>query len=95
MLGKGKDLLCLEVLKRLVLVVKKIPASFRRPRRTRLDELLGREKTFVSIKASPSVLSFNTSLILTFPLPAEMPSDIDPPTFVGFSVKSIISLLLL
>ncbi len=45
------------------------------------------------MRTCPSVPSFNTNLILTFPLLGEMPSEVDLPTFVEFSVKSIISFL--
>ena len=61
----------------------------------KLDRLLGRWKTFVSVKTSFLVLSFDASLILTFPLPGKISSELDSLTFVEFSVKSMISLLLL
>lgn len=45
------------------------------------------------MRTSSFIPSFNASLILIFHLPGEIPSEVDPPIFVGFSVKSIISLL--
>lgn len=40
----------------------------------------------------PSLPSSFDSLILTVPRPGDMPSDVEPPTLVGFSVKPVISL---
>ena len=49
----------------------------------------------VRVNTSLSVLSFSANLILTLLLPDKILSDVDPLTFMRFSLKSIISLLLL
>lgn len=50
---------------------------------------------FLSINTSLFIPSFNISLMLTFLLLGEILSEVDPPTFVVFIMKSIIRLLLL
>ena len=40
----------------------------------------------------PLLPSSKANLIRTVPRPGDTPSDVDPPTLVGFSAKSVISL---